>query len=106
MATCPSCQGGWKRWFKSKRLTTSRRIPQHRNKPQVNPQIKRDQLATAALSRQNNWRQQTNPVSKTDRLMVKINNLYKTRGLDPPLGLTSSNVESLKKHLNYLYKSQ
>ena len=61
--------------------------------------IKREILANAALKRQTNWKQNINPLPKKDKIISKINEIYRKKNIDPPIGLYSCNNDVLEKHL-------
>lgn len=65
-------------------------------------ELKRERMANAAISRQGNWRQRTSSISESDRTLAKIYQVYHKIDKDPPLGLRSSKLGILKRHLNYL----
>jgi hypothetical protein len=63
---------------------------------------KRQKIADAASSRQNNWRQKSSSVNSKDKIIANIRSNYIKRGKDEPIGLYSSSLEVLKKHLIYI----
>ena len=63
---------------------------------------KRAKLAEAASRRQNNWRQQSSSISNKDRIIARIKADYQSKGKEAPIGLYSSSLTVLKKHLEYI----
>ena len=81
--------------------------------PKASTEDRRAAAAAAAERRAGNWRQgggggnaQKQAALATrrekDELVGKITALYQARGDDAPIGLASSNVDTLKKHLDKL----
>jgi hypothetical protein len=80
-----------------------RRTKSKETKPRTESlELKRERMAGAAISRQGNWRQRTSSISESDRTLAKIYQVYQKIDQDPPLGLCSSGLSILKRHLNYL----
>jgi hypothetical protein len=65
---------------------------------------KRAKLAEAASRRQNNWRQQSSSITSKDRIIATIKADYQAKGKEAPIGLYSSSLPVLKKHLVYIKK--
>ena len=67
---------------------------------------KRNLLADAAEKRGNSWRQNNNPVSDKDRLIFKIQEIYRNTDKSPPIGLSLSSLHTLQSHYNFVKKLQ
>ena len=65
-------------------------------------EAKRNKLAEAAYQRQSNWRQKSSALDPKDRVIASIRAIYSAKGKDPPIGLPSSSLESLQRHLRYI----
>lgn len=88
---------GWLNKARGKRPAKKSRLVQ-----QEDPETKRIKMAQAASNRMADWRQKSSALNPKDKVLASIRTIYSHKGKDPPIGLASSSLPVLQKHLRYL----